>query len=456
MTATGSTLTAATLTDSTALRPGHLNPALRTDHYELTMVDAALASGVAHHRAVFELFTRRLGTGRRFGVVAGTGRLLDLLEEFRFDADELDWLCATGVIGADAAEFLAGWRFTGDIDGYGEGELFFADSPILTVDGDFASAVVIETLALSVFNHDAAVASAAARFRLAAPTKRLLEGGSRRTHDMAAVAAARAAVIAGFDATSNLGAGYAYGLPTAGTAAHAFTMAHRDEPTAFVAQASRLGKQSTFLVDTFDVADGVRHALAATDGRLGGVRIDSGDLAANARLARRLLDGAGATQATVCVSGDLDEYAIAELEASGAPIDAYLAGTALVTGSGHPTAGFVYKLVAVADQPGPDARMRPVAKRSPAKVSVGGRKTAWRRRDTHGLAGAEIADATTAAVPPGARALQVPLMRSGRRVNHDTVNDARRRLQTALAELPAQARDLPAGAPALAVQVLGG
>lgn len=344
------------------------------------------------------------------------------------------------MVSADAVAFLRDWHFAGEVDGYPEGEVFFAHSPILTVHADFASAVVLETLVLSILNHDSAIASAAARFRLAAGGKRLLEGGSRRTDDHAAVAAARVAYVAGFDVTSNLEAGFGYGVPTGGTAAHAFTLAHDDELAAFRAQAARLGPGTTFLVDTFDVAQGTRNAVAATDGRLGGVRIDSGDLAAGARTARAILDAAGCPHATITVSGDLDEHGIAAIEASGAPVDAYLAGTKLVTGSGEPTAHLVYKLVAVADRAGPGAHCRPVAKRSTGKADPGGRKTAWRLLDGTGTATGEVA-LVDAAGPPcaGARPLQVPLVRGGARVDDGGVREARARCGASLAELPAAA-----------------
>jgi nicotinate phosphoribosyltransferase len=438
--------------------------ALRTDHYELTMIDAALGSGIAHHRAVFEAFARELPAGRRYGVVAGTGRLLDAIEAFRFEPDQLGWLVGQEIISAACAEHLAGWRFAGDIDGYREGDLYFASSPIFTVEADFASAVVLETLILSILNHDSAIASAAARFRTAAGDQTLIEGGSRRTDEGAAVGAARAAWIAGFDVTSNLEAGFRYGIPTGGTAAHALTLAHPSELDAFRAQVARFGPGTTFLVDTFDIAQGVGNALAAADGHPGQVRVDSGDLADGARLARRLLDQAGATDTRICVSGDLDEAAIAQLEADGAPIDAYLVGTKLVTGSGHPTCGMVYKLVAVADGPGADAPMRPVAKRSNGKTNVGGRKVGWRQLGPDGTARQEITVVQgrarhlyqapdDRADPPNARALPVPLFRAGERVNHDTAADARDTHRSARAELTPTALDLSPGPPALAVTV---
>ena len=198
--------------------------ALYTDHYELTMLASALRDGSADLPCVFEVFARRLPAGRRYGVVAGAARLLDAIEGFRFGPDELDFLARTGVVGAATRDWLAGYRFRGDVDGYAEGELYFPNSPVLTVSGTFAEAVVLETLALSVLNHDCAVASAAARMVVAAGDRPLIEMGSRRTHEEAAVAAARAAYLAGFASSSNLAAGRRYGVPTTGTAAHSITL----------------------------------------------------------------------------------------------------------------------------------------------------------------------------------------------------------------------------------------
>ena len=186
--------------------------ALHTDMYELTMVAAALADGTADRQCTFELFARRLPDGRRYGVVAGTGRFLDTLEGFRFGESELAYLA--GSLDQRTLDWLADYRFAGDVDGYPEGELYFPGSPILTVTGSFADAVVLETLALSIFNHDSAVASAAARMVTAAGSRPVIEMGSRRTHEEAAVASARAAYLAGFSATSNLEAGRRHGIPT--------------------------------------------------------------------------------------------------------------------------------------------------------------------------------------------------------------------------------------------------
>src|SRR5215510_11785881 len=239
--------------DARGQRPG-ASTALLTDHYELTMLAGALRSGAAARRSVFEVFARYLPYGRRYGVVAGTGRLLDALERFRFGRAELDFLRETQVTDEAALRYLESYAFTGDIWGYAEGDCYFPGSPILVVESTFAEAVVLETLALSILNHDCAIASAASRMVTAAGDRPLIEMGSRRTHERAAVASARAAYIAGFDFTSNLRAGHDYGVPTSGTAAHAFTLIHDSERHAFASQLESLGHGTTLLVDTYDVA----------------------------------------------------------------------------------------------------------------------------------------------------------------------------------------------------------
>ena len=353
--------------------------ALLTDRYELTMLASALRDGSAGRHCVFETFARRLPDGRRYGVVAGTARLLDVLESFRFGPDELAALAAAG-IDAPTRDALADWRFTGDVDGYPEGELYFPGSPVLTVAGTFGEAVLLETLVLSVLNHDCAVASAAARMVVAAGDRPLIEMGSRRTQEEAAVAAARAAYLAGFASTSNLEAGRRHGIPTAGTAAHAFTLLHDSEAAAFKAQVEVHGVGTTLLVDTYDIAQGIRTAVEVAGPGLGAVRIDSGDLTVLAHQAREQLDSLGATGTRIVLSGDLDEWALAALAA--APVDAYGVGTSVVTGSGAPTAGMVYKLVEVDG--------RPVAKRSEHKSTHGGRKIALRRHRATGTATEEV------------------------------------------------------------------
>ncbi len=403
-----------------------------TDRYELTMLSSWLADGTAGRPAVFECFARRLPRGRRYGVLAGLGRLLPQIASYGFDADEIAWLHEVGAITAQCADFLANFHFTGDIDGYREGELYFPASPILTVSGSIAECVVLETLILSVLNHDSAIASAAARMVSAADGRPLIEMGTRRTHEQAAIADARSAYIAGFGSTSNLAAGRVYGVPTVGTAAHAFTLSYAAERDAFAAQVRALGPGTTLLVDTYDIEVGIRTAIEVAGTGLGAIRIDSGDLAVESRRARAILDSLGADKTRITVTSDLDEYVIAAL--ADAPVDGFGVGTRLVTGSGHPTASMVYKLVAVGDA---DGVMRSVAKKSVGKVSIGGRKVAYRviQRDVavaehfvlhpHGLEGGL----------PG-RTLTAPLMRAGEILDAPTLPEIRDAHAAAKAELP--------------------
>ena len=417
--------------------------ALLTDHYELTMVQAALTAGTAGRRAVFELFPRRLPEGRRYGVVAGVGRALDAIEAFRFDEPVLAAL--DGVVDETTLEWLASYRFSGDVWGYPEGEVYLPYSPLVVVEAPFAEAVLLETLLLSIYNHDSAIASAASRMTCAAGDRPCIEMGARRTHEEAAVAAARAAYVAGFTASSNLAARQRYGVPSTGTSAHSFTLLHDSETDAFRAQVDSLGADTTLLVDTYDVAAAVRTAVEVAGPKLGAVRLDSGDLGLLAHEVRAQLDELGATETRIIVTSDLDEYAIAALAA--APVDGYGVGTQLVTGSGHPTSGFVYKLVA---REGADGELVSVAKLSKDKSSMGGRKYALRRRNARGVAEAEVIGVGTAPADDGDdRALLVPLVRDGEVVGREPLETARERHVLAHAELPRAARKLSRGEPVI-------
>jgi nicotinate phosphoribosyltransferase len=425
-----------------------VSSALLTDRYELTMIDAALRDGLADRRCVFELFGRRLHGGRRYGVVAGTGRFLEQLAEFRFGPTELDWLRRERVVSDATLEWLEAYRFRGTISGYREGEVYFPGSPILIVEGTFAEAVVLETLALSVFNYDSAVATAASRMVTAAEGRPLAEMGSRRTGERSAVAAARAAYVAGFSATSNLEAGRTWGVPTMGTAAHSFTLLHESEEDAFRAQVAAMGPGTTLLVDTFDIRTGIENAVRAAGPELGAIRIDSGDLAVVVADARRLLDELGATSTRITVTNDLDEYAIAALRA--APVDSYGVGTSVVTGSGSPAMGMVYKLVAHEDA---DGGWVAVGKKSEAKATVGGRKVPVRSLD-HGVAVEEtIYVEEPESLPKPGRGLAVPLVTDGRvheeHLGRDGVEAARAHHVRAREELPLAAFSLARGEPVL-------
>lgn len=422
---------------------------LLTDHYELTMLQAALRDGTAHRRSVFEVFSRRLPAGRRYGIVAGTGRLLEGLEQFRFDDDRLAFLERAGVVDQPTLQWLSDFRFTGDISGYAEGEAWFPHSPLLRVESSFAEACILETYILSVLNYDSAVASAASRMASAAGDRPCLEMGSRRASEESAVAAARAAVIGGFTGTSNLEAGYRYGLTTIGTSAHSFTLLHDDEEAAFRSQLDTMGRGTTLLVDTYDVERAVRLAVGLAGPELGAVRLDSGDLVVQAVNVRALLDELGNRGTKITVTSDLDEYAIAALAA--APVDSYGVGTRLVTGSGAPTSSMVYKLVA---REGASGELEPVAKASTGKASVGGRKSALRRRSPDGTATHEIVGVDRTPVDDGDdRPLMEDFVRGGELLDGWTgpgaVQRARQRRADSVRELPRAATRLSEGEPAI-------
>ncbi|MFE1954360.1 nicotinate phosphoribosyltransferase [Streptomyces sp. NPDC059524] len=418
--------------------------ALFTDHYELTMLQAALRAGTADRHSVFEVFTRRLPEGRRYGVVAGTGRVLDAVENFRFGAGELGFLREAGIVDEPTLQWLADYRFSGDIWGYPEGEVYFPGSPVLRVEGSFAECVLLETVILSILNHDSAIAAAASRMASAAGERPLIEMGARRTHELAAVAASRAAYVGGFATTSDLAAGFRYGIPTVGTSAHAFTLLHDSERDAFRAQVDTLGEGTTLLVDTYDVQEAVRTAVEIAGPKLGAVRIDSGDLLLVAHRVRQQLDDLGAKDTKIVVTSDLDEYAIASLAA--APVDAYGVGTQLVTGSGHPTCSMVYKLVARAESADPKAPLVPVAKKSVGgKASVGGRKWAARRLDADGVAEAEVVGLGAVPEELADRQLLVELVRGGEVIAREPLDTVRERHIAARDALPLSATQLSKG-----------
>ncbi|MFV8382031.1 nicotinate phosphoribosyltransferase [Corynebacterium hindlerae] len=426
---------------------------LLTDKYELTMLQAALADGTAHRQCAFEVFSRRLPNERRYGVVAGTARVLSAVEDYVFTEEQLDGL---DFLNEETISYLRDFKFRGHIDGYREGELYFPNSPILTVRGTFAECVILETVILSIMNADSAIASAAARMVTAAGGRPIIEMGSRRTHEYAAVTASRAAYLAGFQATSNLEAGHRYGIPVSGTAAHSWTLVHvnddgtPNEEAAFRSQIASQGVDTTLLVDTFDIEKGVETAIKVAGPELGGVRIDSGDLGILTRRVRQQLDNLGAHNTKIVVSSDLDEFAIAGLR--GEPVDIYGVGTSVVTGSGAPTASMVYKVVEVDGHP--------VAKRSSSKKSVGGAKRGFRAARNSGTAVEEIvtpfdADASTIGAL-NVRDLTVPLMRDGHVVaGLPTLTESRDYLAAQLVSLPWEGLALSRDEPALNTRFVG-
>jgi nicotinate phosphoribosyltransferase len=434
---------------STSAGWDHPRTSFYTDHYELTMLQASLHSGAAHRRSVFEAFARRLPDGRRYGIVAGTGRLLEGIANFRFGEAELEFLGRTGVVNQQTLDYLADYRFTGDIWGYPEGEAYFPNSPILIVESTFAEACMLETYLLSVLNHDSAIASAASRMISAAGNRPCIEMGSRRTHEEAATASARAAVIAGFHSTSNLEAGIRYGIKTVGTAAHSFTLLHDTEREAFEAQLASLGDGTSLLVDTYDVEAAVRAAVELAGPQLGGVRLDSGDLVAQAQWVRELLDSLGNENTKIMVTSDLDEFAIAALQS--APVDSYGVGTSLVTGSGAPTASMVYKLVSRADD---DGNFVSVAKAAKNKASMGGRKYALRKLNERGIATQEIVGIGHRPEDDGNdRPLLQQFVKNGELLpgwtGPEGVVRARQRHADSMAELPSVVNRLQRGEPAI-------
>ena len=404
-----------------------MGTALLTDRYELTMLDAALLSGLAERPVVFEVFARRLPTGRRYGVLAGLSRFLELLPDFRFHGDELAWLVGEGVVRPETARHLEGWRFSGDVVAYDEGEVWVPRSPVVQVRSSFGDGVLLETLLLSCLNGDSAVAAAGARIVTAARGRRLLEMGSRRAHEQAAVANARNAYLVGFDATSNLEAGRRHGIPTSGTVAHAFVLAHDTERASFEAYVKASRTPPVLLVDTYDVLEGVRTAVDVAGPSLGAVRLDSGDPTVLVPQVRALLDELGAGETQIVCTGDLDETSIPPLVELG--VDVFGVGSRLASGAGAPSAGLVYKVV---EQDG-----RGVAKRSVGKADVPGAKAAYRLLDDDGRAVAEVLR-PVGAPPPDAphRPLQRVVVRRGEVVADVDLARSRQQHATAKAELP--------------------
>lgn len=427
--------------------------ALLTDMYELTMLESALKDGTAFRQCSFEVFARRLQNERRYGVVAGIPRVLEAVSNFVFTEQQL---ASLDFLSDETIKFLRNYRFSGQIDGYREGELYFPNSPLLTVRGTFAECVVLETVILSIMNADSAIASAAARMVTAADGRPIIEMGSRRTHEAAAVTAARAAYLAGFVGTSNLEAVCRYGIPGAGTAAHAWTLLHvnedgtPNEEAAFRSQIETLGVDTTLLVDTYDITNGVRTAIKVAGTELGAVRIDSGDLGVMTRKVRQELDALGAYNTRIVVSSDLDEYAIAGLR--GEPVDSFGVGTSVVTGSGAPTAAMVYKLVEVDGHP--------VSKRSRGKNTVGGAKRALRTHRATGTAVEEIVYPFDSEAPTFANLkvteLTIPLMRDGLVVEGlATLEQSRDYLAQQLVTLPWEGLALSKDEPVLQTRFVG-
>ncbi len=412
---------------------------LHTDLYELRMAASYIRRDM-HGPATFSLFTRKLPAQRGFLVAAGLDDALSFLEQFRFDDEEIEYL--RDVVGLDEASLAAlrRIRFTGDVWAIPEGRVAFADEPLLEVTAPIAEAQLVETALLNLITFQTTIASKAVRCRIAAPEADLIDFAFRRTHGLeAAIGVARASAIAGFAATSNVEAAKRYGLRPAGTMAHSFIEAFRDERSAFRAFAEDFPNNSIFLVDTYDTLAGVRAAIDVTDelGLTGpvGIRLDSGDLAELARSARRMLDDAGLGRARIVASGGLDEYQIAALVEAGAPIDSYGVGTLMGVSSDAPSLDSAYKLTAFGN--------RPVMKLSAGKATDPGAKQVFRGDSA---AAGDVLALRDEPVPAGCEPLLEPVMRAGRRVHPvdpaRAVAAARERLTAELAWLPEAALHL--------------
>jgi nicotinate phosphoribosyltransferase len=431
---------------------GLLTPAetaLLTDRYELAMAASYHGRGM-NHQAVFELFMRRLPPHRHWLVAAGLGPTLRLVRELHFGARELEYLASLGYRD-DFLDYLSDLRFSGNVDALPEGTVFFANEPLVRVSAPRIEAQLLETLLLNQLNFQTMVATKAARVVLAAgggdpgAGESVVDFSPRRDHGIdAAMKVARSAAVAGCGGTSNMAAALRYGLDPVGTMAHSYVMSFPTEREAFEAFLEDHPESAVLLVDTYDTVEGVRNAIEAAAGTgvtLTGVRLDSGDIDALSREARRLLDEAGMTETQVVASGDLEEGRIAELVAAGAPIDVWGVGTDLGTSRDSPVVNGVYKLVA--DRPGAGDDWRGVAKLSADKQTVAGVKQVFRSYD----GGAMVGDVIGAADEElDGEPLLMPAMQGGEIVHSETLEVIRERVHAQLAALPDRLRRPEAGA----------
>ncbi|MBX6322682.1 MAG: nicotinate phosphoribosyltransferase [Rhodospirillaceae bacterium] len=416
-----------------------LGSLLLTDLYQLAMAQAYLEEG-ANGTAVFELFVRRLPSCRQFLMTAGLDQALAFLDRSHFTAAELDWLRASERFSPRLLDYLAGFRFTGDVDAMPEGTVFFADEPILRVTAPLIEAQLVETRLLNLVHFQTIVASKAARLVLAAKGRTLIDFGLRRAHGAdAGLLAARAAYLAGFDGTATLLAEPLFGIPAYGTMAHSFIQVHDSEAEAFQRFARARPKSLVLLIDTYDTEAGARKVveLAPQLAREGitveGVRLDSGDLLALSRRVRSILDEGGLEGVRIFASGGLDEERIAALLTAGAPIDGFGIGTSLTTASDAPALDCAYKLQEYAG--------RPRRKRSTGKATWPGRKQVWRRYDAAGTMAGDVVS-VEGDTRPGEPLLR-PVMRGGRRVDPaPDLTTARAHAAAELARLPAALRAL--------------
>ena len=419
--------------------------ALLTDLYQLTMLQAYLDEDM-QQEATFELFVRKLPAQRNFLVAAGLEQALQFLETLAFSEEEVAWVERQGGFSPKLLDHLRALRFTGDVHAMPEGTVFFADEPVLRVTAPLPMAQLVESRLLNIVHFQTLIASKAARVVLAAPGKLLVDFGMRRAHGAeAALFAARAAYLAGFGGTATAEASRLYGIPAFGTMAHSFVQAHASESEAFSAFARSRPRRPTLLVDTYDPYTGIDRVielaprLAAEGIEVGAIRLDSGDMAAQARAARERFDAAGLPTVGIFASGNLDEWRVAELLAAGAPIDGFGVGTALDTSSDAPSIDAVYKLQSYAGI----ARR----KRSAGKATWPGVKQVCRTLDAKGQLWRDRVQ--LASEPQAGEPLLQPVMRAGRRTGPvTTLDEARRHCAHQLQILPAPLRRLePAAEP---------
>jgi nicotinate phosphoribosyltransferase len=420
------------------------NVALLLDLYELAMADSYFRHRM-NERATFALFVRSLPPNRTFLVSAGLDTALAYLEALRFTDEAIGYLRSLRMFSAGFLEYLRGFRFTGDVRGIPEGEIFFPPEPLLEVSGPRIEAQIVETFLLNTLNFQVMVASKAARNVLAARGRGVVDFSPRRDHGAdAALKVARAAYLAGCTGTSNVLAGMLYGIPVVGTMAHSYVMSFTDELDAFRTFAEDFPNNAVLLIDTYDTVKGTQHAItvgremAARGHRLRGVRIDSGDLVAQSRAVREALDGAGFRDVQVLLSGDLNEHRIAELLAQGAAVDSFGVGTELGTSADAPSIGGVYKLVE--DEKGFRIKL------STGKATLPGRKQVWRRFDAEGQPEEDLVSLIDEPAPPGATPLLEEVMRMGERLGTETLGEIRRRCTERLSMLPEEHRALDDGA----------
>ncbi|MEK5331100.1 nicotinate phosphoribosyltransferase [Lysinibacillus sp. FSL W8-0992] len=332
--------------------------ALHTDLYQINMAESYWADGIHNRKAVFELYFRKLPFGNGYAIFAGLERMLEFLRDFRFSESDIDYLREEVGYKEDFIDYLKNIRFTGDMYSMVEGELVFANEPIVRIEAPLVEAQLIETALLNIVNYQTLIATKASRIKQIVKDEMAMEFGTRRAHEMdAAIWGTRAAFIGGFASTSNVRAGKLFNIPVAGTHAHALVQAYKNDYDAFHAYAKR-HRNCVFLVDTYNtLKSGVPTAIKVAK-ELGdkinfiGIRLDSGDIAFLSKEARRMLDEAGFPDAKIVVSNDLDEYTILNLKAQGARVDMWGIGTKVITAYDQPALGAVYKMVAIENEEG--------------------------------------------------------------------------------------------------------